>query len=115
MFYRMYLYLPPALLRGVSSHHFYSFYTPMSARVSMKADTLLTLPDDSVIVSLLNDQDTDHGPVVRDFIDWCERSSLNINVSKTKEMITDFRKKPRPSSPAFIHGPAVEVVQLQYN
>ncbi len=37
---------------------------------------------------------TDNGPVVNDFIDWCERFLLNINVSKTNEMITDFRKKP---------------------
>ncbi len=54
---------------------------------------------------------TDNGPVVNDFIDWCERSLLNINVSKTNEMITDFRKKPPLISSVFVHGQTVEVVQ----
>ena len=66
--------------------------------------------DDSVIMSLLNDDDIDHGPVVDDFSDWCKQSFLDINMSKTKEMITDFRKKPLPIPPAFIHDQAVEVV-----
>ena len=52
---------------------------------------------DSVIVSLLNGHDSTHGPVVKDFSEWCESSFLKINVLKTKELIIDFRKKPPPS------------------
>ncbi len=68
----------------------------------MKAD-VIKFADDSVTVSSL-DSDTDHGPVVNYFIDWCERFLLNITVKKTKQMIIDFRKKRSPISSVFIHG-----------
>lgn len=42
---------------------------------------VLKFADDSVIVSLLNESVIDHGPIVKDFNDWCKRSFLNINVS----------------------------------
>ena len=48
--------------------------------------------DDSVIVSFLNNDDPDHGPVVSDFTDWCKASFLAINVSQTKEMILEQHK-----------------------
>ena len=72
---------------------------------------ILKFADDSVIVSLLNNQDCTHGPVVNDFSAWCESSFLKINVLKTKELIVDFRKKPPPYPPVFIHGQAVDTVQ----
>ena len=67
--------------------------------------------DDSVIVSLLSNQETDHGPVVEDFIEWCKRSFLEINVSKTKEMSIDFRKQPPSIRPSIINGQAVDTVK----
>ena len=33
-------------------------------------------------VSRLSSDDTDHGPVVSDFMNWCESSFLNINVAR---------------------------------
>lgn len=48
--------------------------------------------DDSVIVSLLHNQDLGHGPVVEDFISWYDRFYLQLNVNKTKYMVTDYRK-----------------------
>lgn len=50
-------------------------------------------------------------PVVADFTDWCESSFLDINVSKTKDMIIDFRKNKNVISPVFINDQAVEVVE----
>ena len=72
---------------------------------------IIKFADDSVIVSLLNGDDSDHGPVLNDFIDCCKSSFLDINVSKTKEMHIDFRKKPSVTSPVIINDQAVEVVQ----
>lgn len=50
--------------------------------------------DDSVIVSLVNEHDTDHSPVGTDFFIFLffltGVSALNIKVSETKEMIIDF-------------------------
>lgn len=49
--------------------------------------------DDSVIVSLLQDQEEGRGPVIDNFIGWCNNSCLQLNVSKTKEMLINFWKK----------------------
>ena len=62
-------------------------------------------------MSLLNSDECDHGPIVKDFIDWCKSSFLDINVSKTKEMHIDFRKNPSVISPVIINDQAVEVVK----
>lgn len=48
---------------------------------------------------------------MNDFNDWCKRSFLNINVSKTKELIIDFRKQS-PSLPlTIINGQPIEIVK----
>ena len=72
---------------------------------------IIKFADDSAIVSLLSNDEINHGPVVDEFSDWCKRSFLDINVSKTKELIIYFRKKPPPILSAAICGQAVDVVQ----
>ena len=47
-----------------------------------------------------------------EFSDWCECSILDINVSKTKDVIKDGRKKSPPTSPVAIYHQAVKVIQL---
>ncbi len=69
---------------------------------------IIKFVDDSVIVSLLNSEDIDHGPLT-DFIDWCKLSFLDINVLKTKEMILDFRKNHMVIFPVVIKYHVVEV------
>ncbi len=49
---------------------------------------IIKYADDSVVVSLLHEQDLGHGPVVEDLISWCDRFSLQLNVNKTKDMVT---------------------------
>lgn len=71
---------------------------------------ILKFSDDSVIVSLLSNDDPVHGPVVREFIDWCFSSFMCINVSKTKEMLIDFRKNQSVISPLVIEDQAFELV-----
>ena len=41
---------------------------------------------------------------------WCPENFLSLNVSKTKEMIMDFRKQKREHPPIHIDGTAVEKV-----
>lgn len=64
----------------------------------------------TVIVSLLQDQEVGHGPVLDYFVKWCDDSYLQLNVSKTKDMILDFQKNPPVTTPTFLKGTAVEVV-----
>ncbi len=84
-------------------------YTNM-CRSSREDRFILKYADDSVIVSLLQGSETGHGPVVQDFADWCDRSFLQMNISKTKNMCIDFRKLPRAKESTSINGPAVECV-----
>lgn len=71
---------------------------------------IVKFADDSVIVSLLSSDDLEHGPVVKEFMDWCSSSFLHISVAKTKEMLVDFRKNPTVISPVMIENEAVELV-----
>ncbi len=76
---------------------------------------IVKFADDSVIVSLLQDHEGGHGPVMDNFITWCNDSCSQLNVCKTKDMLIDFRKNPPASAPTFINGTAVEIVsQYKY-
>lgn len=52
---------------------------------------ILKFADDSVIVSLLSEEESTYGPVVEDFIVWCQNAFFKHNVLKTKEMTIDYR------------------------
>lgn len=67
--------------------------------------------DDSVIISLLSQKDCGHGPVLSDFVEWCETAFLNINVNKTKEMYINFGRSPVSLPPALINSQAVDQVE----
>ncbi len=59
-----------------------------------------------VIVSLLQND----GKVLDDFIVWCEAAYLMINVNKTKDMLTDFRKNPPIPQQSVIANKSVGIV-----
>ena len=54
--------------------------------------------------------ENDYVTTVNKFVDWCERHHLKLNVTKTKEMIIDFRRSPHARPPLTIQGSAVERV-----
>ena len=45
------------------------------------------------------------------FNQWCKDNFLSLNISKTKEMIIDFRRKKENLEPVIINGQEVEVVE----
>ncbi|KAI3375636.1 hypothetical protein L3Q82_003949 [Scortum barcoo] len=53
---------------------------------------LQKLSDDTAIVgiSVSEGNDCEYRKVIVDFVDWCELSHLQVNASKTKEMVIDF-------------------------
>ena len=73
--------------------------------------TILKYADDSVIVSRLQDKETSHSPVIDDFVRWCEESYLQLNISKTKDMIIYLRKHPHIHEVLTIQSQKVEFVQ----
>ena len=55
-----------------------------------------------------NDEDALYHKQTENFVNWCHKNYLYLNVSKTKEMCTDFRKNQRCPKPVYIKGEAVE-------
>ncbi|KAK0141058.1 hypothetical protein N1851_021940 [Merluccius polli] len=49
--------------------------------------------------------------VIRDFVNWSELNQLQLNTSKTKEMIVNFRRKASHFTPVNIHELDIEVVE----
>ncbi|XDV19391.1 hypothetical protein PO909_024874 [Leuciscus waleckii] len=72
---------------------------------------VLKYADDTVIVSLLQNNENSHGPIINDFVEWCEESHLHLNILKTKYMVIDFRKNVDMHEVMCIKGETVECVQ----
>ena len=85
LFYQMFFYHLLDHLRDVSYYHCCLFGDACQSQYVRYHISKCT--DDPVIESLVDDDDPDHGPVVTLF--------LNINVSKTKKMMIDFKRNPR--------------------
>ena len=67
--------------------------------------------DDTALLSLLFNDETGHGPVLHDFVKWCDQSYLCLNVTKTKNnMCIEFRRYPPAQTDTVIHDNKVEVV-----
>ncbi|KAI3369510.1 hypothetical protein L3Q82_007492 [Scortum barcoo] len=71
--------------------------------------------DDTAIVGCVsegNDCETEYRKVIMDFVDWCELNHLQVNASKTKEMVIDFSRKPSSEiAPVNIQGLDIERVR----
>ncbi|TWW54542.1 hypothetical protein D4764_0103480 [Takifugu flavidus] len=61
--------------------------------------------DDTVIVGCVeNGQEDEYRDLVESFVRWSRENLLQLNVTKTKEMVVDFRKSKSPPSPVCISG-----------
>jgi hypothetical protein len=68
--------------------------------------------DDSVVVGCISRGDeTEYRAVVRDFVTWCDRNHLQLNVTKTKELVVDLRRTKIPVTPVSIRGVPVDIVE----
>ena len=64
------------------------------------------------MVGLSTDNDeTAYREEVRDLAGWCQNNNLSLNVTKTKEMIVDYRKRSTEHVPILIDGAVVEQVE----
>ena len=87
----------------------YILYTD-SCRSTHECQFLVKFSDDSALLSLFQGPENDHGLALTDFVDWCDDNFLELNVSKTKEIVFDFRKEKSVVHPTVIHGDEVEIV-----
>ena len=73
---------------------------------------LVKFADDSALHFFLRGTQDGHGAALNDFTEWCDESYLDcdLNVSKTKEMIIDFRRPGHAHGAIPIHDEIVEIV-----
>ena len=61
--------------------------------------------DDTTVVGLItNNDETAYREEVRDLAGWCQNNNLSLNVTMTKEMIVDYRKRSTKHAPILING-----------
>ena len=64
------------------------------------------------MVGLITDNDeTAYKEEVRDLARWCQNNNLSLNVTKTKEMIVDYRKMRTEYTPIPIDRAVMEEVE----
>ncbi len=88
----------------------YSLYTHDCVS-SHSSTSFVKFADDTVVLGLIsNNDEISYLEEVERLTSWCP-FSLSLNVSKTKELIMDFRKRQqRPYTPLMISGTPVERV-----
>ena len=70
--------------------------------------------DDAVLLSLLSGPSQQHRSALQEFVDWCDRSCLELNINKTKDMVVTFSNQRRVLATAvtpITHGEPVELVE----
>ena len=64
------------------------------------SNTIITFADDTKVVGLITDNDeTAYREEVRDLAVWSQDNIPSLNVSKTKELIVDYRKRRAEQAP----------------
>ncbi len=89
----------------------YSLYTHDCVS-SHSSTSIIKFADDTVVLGLVsNNNEAAYLDEVERLTSWCQDNCLSLNVSKTKELIVDFRKRQlQPYTPLMISGTPVERV-----
>ncbi len=89
----------------------YSLYTHDCVS-SHSSTSIIKFADDTVVLGLIsNNDEAAYLDEVERLTSWCQDNCLSLNVSKTKELIVDFRKRQQqPYTPLMISGTPVERV-----
>ena len=72
---------------------------------------LLKCADDTTLIGLVSDSDeSEYRHEVSSLVSWCDTNNLQLNASKTREMIVDFRNRTNPLAPIIVNGDSIESV-----
>ncbi len=78
---------------------------------SHSSTSIITFADDTVVLGLVsNNDEAAYLDEVERLTSWCQDNCLSLNVSKTKELIVDFRKRQQRPYTLMISGTPVERV-----
>ncbi|KAI3363944.1 hypothetical protein L3Q82_001522 [Scortum barcoo] len=83
----------------------YSLFTH-DCMAAHSSNTIIKFADDTTVIGLITgDDETAYREEVRALTSWCQDNNLHLNVSKTKELIVDFRRRQREEhAPLSING-----------
>uniref|UniRef100_A0A669DN75 Reverse transcriptase domain-containing protein n=1 Tax=Oreochromis niloticus TaxID=8128 RepID=A0A669DN75_ORENI len=88
----------------------YSLYT-YDCTATRNSNIIVKFADDTTVVGLItNGDETAYREEVSALTHWCQDNHLTLNVTKTKELIVDFRRCREVHTPITINGAAVERV-----
>ena len=93
----------------VLSPTLYTMYTN-DFRITNADTKILKFADDTSIQGLMSMSDNSYFLEIQRFVDWCQANFLTLNVSKTKEIIIDFRLLKEIHPPVIINEQSVEIV-----
>ena len=99
-------------LRDVSCHPFCIPSLPTTASPNGHFSVqLIEFADDTTVEGLIENSDEFwYRQEVDRLVSWCRNNNLELNTSKTKEMIIDFRKENSHVVPLLIDGSPIEIV-----
>ena len=73
---------------------------------------IIKYADDTVVIGMISENDeTEYRDSIEYVSNWCAENYLDLNVTKTKKIITDFRRKQNVKDPVTINGSEVDVVK----
>ncbi|XP_076012943.1 matrix-remodeling-associated protein 5 [Genypterus blacodes] len=74
-------------------------------------NVIIKFADDTTILGLIpNNDETAYRKEVSALPTWCQENNLSLNISRTKEMIVDCRKRQKGNTPIHINAAEVERV-----
>ncbi|KAI4886572.1 hypothetical protein NFI96_000182 [Prochilodus magdalenae] len=92
----------------------YTLYTH-DCTTTYSSNTIIKFADDTTIIgNITNDDEGPYREEVKLLTEWCAANNLSLNVSKTKELIIDFRKGGRTHTPLNIGGTLVEESSFKF-
>ncbi|MCI4378806.1 hypothetical protein PGIGA_G00220430 [Pangasianodon gigas] len=98
----------------VLSPYLFTLYTS-DFRYYSQSCHLQKFSDDSAIVDCISrGQEAEYRNVVDSFVEWCELNHLQLNITKTKELVVDFRRQRNRPNPISIRGTEVDIVEDKY-
>ena len=76
------------------------------------SNNIIKFADDTTVVGLITDNDEPaYREEVKELSVWCQDNNLSLNVSRTKELIVDYRKSRAEQALISIDGAVVERVE----
>jgi EAL domain-containing protein (putative c-di-GMP-specific phosphodiesterase class I) len=73
------------------------------------SNSIINFAEDTTVIT--DNDETAYKEEVRDLAVWCQDNNLSLNVSKTKELIVDYRKRRAEHGHIHIDGAVVEQLE----